>query len=115
MSEHRLARVERQLIEELSAMLMRQELKDPRVSPLVSFSHAKVSKDLAYARIWVSGYLSRNELENAVEALNHAAGFLQSKLGKAVRYRSTPKLTFVVDHSIEESYEVIQKIKEANE
>ena len=115
MSEHRLARVERQLIEELSAMLMRQELKDPRVSPLVSFSHAKVSKDLAYARIWVSGYLSRNELENAAEALNHAAGFLQSKLGKVLRYRSTPNLTFVVDHSIEESYEVIQKIKEANE
>lgn len=115
MSEHRLARVERQLLEELSAMLMRQELKDPRVSPLVSFSHAKVSKDLAYARIWVSGYLSQNELENAVEALNHAAGFLQGKLGKVLRYRSTPKLTFVVDHSIEESYEVIQKIKEANE
>lgn len=115
MSEHRLARVERQLIEELSAMLMRQEVKDPRVSPLVSFSHAKVSKDLAHARIWVSGYLSRNELDNAVEALNHASGFLQGKLGKVLKYRSTPKLTFVVDHGIEESYEVIQRIKEANE
>ena len=115
MSEHRLARVERQLIEELSAMLMRQEVKDPRVSPLVSFSHAKVSKDLAHARIWVSGYLSRNELDNAVEALNHASGFLQGKLGKVLKYRSTPKLTFVVDHSIEESYEVIKRIKEANE
>ena len=96
-------------------MLMRREIKDPRVSPLLSFSHVKVSKDLAYAKVWVSGYLSRNELDNAVEALNHAAGFLQSKLGKILRYRSTPKLTFIVDHSIEESYEVIQKIKEANE
>ena len=96
-------------------MLMRQEDKDPRVAPLVSFSHAKVSKDLAHARIWVSGYLSRNELDNAVEALNHASGFLQGKLGKVLKYRSTPKLTFVVDHSIEESYEVIKRIKEANE
>ncbi|MFP4330619.1 MAG: 30S ribosome-binding factor RbfA [Alkalispirochaetaceae bacterium] len=115
MSEHRLARVERQLIEELSAILMREEIKDPRVSPLISFSHAKVAKDLAYARVWVSGYLSRNELDNAVEALNHAAGFLQGKLGKLLKYRSTPKLTFVVDHSIEEGYEMIQRIKEANQ
>ena len=115
MAEHRLARVERQLIEELSGIIMRQEIKDPRVSPLLSFSHAKISKDLAYARIWVSGYLAETELENGVEALNHAAGFLQGKLGKILRYRSTPKLTFVVDHSIEESYEVIQKLKETRE
>ncbi|MFW5811588.1 MAG: ribosome-binding factor A, partial [Alkalispirochaetaceae bacterium] len=59
--------------------------------------------------------LSRNELDNAVEALNHAAGFLQGKLGKLLKYRSTPKLTFVVDHSIEEGYEMIQRIKEANQ
>lgn len=115
MSEHRLARVERQILEELSAAVMRREVKDPRVSALVSFSHAKVSKDLGYARVWVSGYLSDEELSNAVEALNHAAGFLQAKLGKALKTRSTPKLTFVLDHSIEESYHVIQKLKETEE
>lgn len=115
MSEHRLARVERQILEELSAAVMKQEVKDPRISALISFSHAKVAKDLAHAKVWVSGYLSDEELSNAVEALNGAAGFLQGKLGRTLRTRSTPKLNFVVDHSIEESYQVIQKLKDTEE
>jgi ribosome-binding factor A len=69
-----------------------------------------VSKDLAYAKVRVSGFKERNELESAVTALNHASGFIQGRLGRKLKFRETPKLTFLSDHSIEEGFEVNRTI-----
>lgn len=109
----RLKRVESLLREEIGSLILRNEIKDPRVDALLSVSGVSVSKDLAYAKVRVSGFKERQELESAVEGLNHAAGFIQSRIGRKLKFRTTPRLTFLVDHSIEEGFQVNRAIEHA--
>ena len=111
MANIRLQRFESLLREEISSLILRNEIKDPRVDSMVSVSGVSVSKDLAYAKIKVSGFKERNELESAVEGLNNAAGFIQSRVGKKIKARLTPRLTFYADHSIEEGFQVNSNIE----
>ncbi len=114
MANVRLRRVESLLREEIGSLILRNEIKDPRVDSMVSVSGVCVSKDLAHAKVRVSGFKQRPELESAVEGLNHAAGYIQSRIGRKLRFRATPHLTFLADHSIEDGFEVNRAIEHAN-
>ncbi len=113
MDSHRLARVGNLLRNEISSMIIKNEIKDPRVSSFVTITHVQVSKDLAYAKIYVSSVEGPEQLTSAVAGLNHASGFIQGCIGKRIRLRFTPRLTFIEDHSIDEGFQVLQKIKES--
>ena len=112
MDETRRARIEQRILHELSELLLRGEIKDHRVSTLVSFSYIKLSKDASTARIGVSSILDDAAVASAVAGLNSAAGYLQSRVGRVVRTQVTPRLHFVADRSIEEGQEVIRRINE---
>ena len=112
MASVRMKRMESLLREEISSLILRNEIKDPRVDTMVSISGVAVSKDLVYAKVRVSGFKERSQLEEAVHGLNSAAGFIQKRLGRALHVRHTPRLTFFADHSIEESFEVNRSIEE---
>lgn len=113
MANIRLKRVESLLREEISSLILRNEIKDPRVDSMLAVSGVEVSRDLEYAKIRVSGFKERAELESAIEGLNHAAGFIQSRIGRKLRFKSTPRLSFLADHSIEEGFEVNRSIDES--
>ncbi|POQ98237.1 hypothetical protein AU468_14090 [Alkalispirochaeta sphaeroplastigenens] len=114
MDETRHARLESRILQELSTMLMKGEIKDHRVDTLVSFSYIKLAKDAATARIGVSTVLdNKNHAARAVEGLNSAAGYLQGRLGKLLKTRTAPLLRFVEDHSLKEAQAVISRIDEA--
>lgn len=113
MDETRHARLESRILHELSTLLLRGEIKDHRVDTMVSFSYIKLAKDAATARVGVSTMLDNpHHVARAVEGLNSAAGYLQGRLGKILRTRSTPLLRFVEDHSIKEAQEIIRTINE---
>lgn len=112
MDEYRQKRIEHTLRDEISAMIVGDEIKDPRVSTFLSVTGVRVSKDLSHARVLVSSFQSHRTVDNAVEGLNHAAGFIQSRLGRKLRLRVTPQLLFVADRSIEEGFEVTHKLSE---
>jgi ribosome-binding factor A len=93
-------RVEAQIQREL-AQLIQFELKDPRVG-LVTVSGVEVSRDLAYAKVYVTALgTEEHSVEEMLAALNHAAGFLRRELGKHLTTRVTPQLTFIYDASVE--------------
>ena len=112
MSEWRLKRVESQLHTELGSLIVSGELRDPRVSELVTVIGVTVSKDLKYAKVRVGGYMEPEALDKAVAGLNHAAGFMQGRIGRRLRYKFTPQLSFVADPSLREGYEVTRRIEE---
>ena len=92
---HRMAeQVRRELAE-----LVRDELKDPRVS-WVSFTGVKVSKDLSSAIVYYS-VMNDDEAEQTGLALSNAAGFLRRELSRRIRSRIVPSLKFVHDTSLE--------------
>ena len=111
-SELRLKRVESFLQKEISRMIISGTIHDPRVDPMVYISRIEVSKDLAYGKVYVSGYPEKSKLQLSAKALNHAAGFIQAQLAKKLRMRHTPKLTFYSDTSIQEGFAVNQLIRD---
>jgi ribosome-binding factor A len=89
---------------------MKGEVKDPRVNSLLTLVSCKVSKDLAYADIGVSGYMDTAQLLKGVDGLNSAAGFLQAGLGRVMKTRNTPRLRFNMAPEIQEGFELSKKI-----
>lgn len=114
MGNFRLQKVEHQVTQIVSELIMKGDVKDHRVNTMLSISAVEVSRDLAYARIHISAYLNDRDINEAVEGLNSAAGFIQRHLGKRMHTRNTPKLTFVRDDGISKGFEVTQKLKELN-
>jgi ribosome-binding factor A len=87
------------------AVLIQREIKDPRLG-MVTISHAKVSKDLGYADIYITVLpLGDQEESEAVDAslkvLRNAAGFLRAELARGIKLRVMPQLRFHFDESIE--------------
>lgn len=100
MTSHRLDRVNDVVLEVL-ARAVREEVRDPRVRGLVTLTGVKVSQDLKHARVFVSTLGAEEEREAAVEALNHAAPFLRRIVASRARLRHTPELRFVGDATLE--------------
>lgn len=98
--------------QEISQLISQGEVKDPRVDSMAAVTRVEVSKDLDFARVYVSGYLDEAGLERCVEGLNSAGGFIQSKLAKRFSFRNTPKLRFIEDHTIEAGFEMTQRLRQ---
>jgi ribosome-binding factor A len=112
MTELRLLRAEKVIKEELSKLIFQDKIKDPRINKLIFISHIKVAQDMGYAKVFVSGYCSENQITKTIEALNHAAGFIQRIIGKKLGTRLTPKLNFSYDTSLKEGFEINKLIEE---
>lgn len=91
---HRLERISQLLKEEINEIIVLKKVKDPRISSRVSVLHVKISKDLSFATVFISSFMSDSTLDKTVAALNHAKGYIQSLLSKKHKWKNTPKLTF---------------------
>jgi ribosome-binding factor A len=91
-SERLASQIQREL-----AMLVRNNLKDPRLSA-PTILEVQVSRDLSQARIYFS-VLNPDDAEQSLLALKHASGYLQREVGKILKSRITPKLVFIYDDS----------------
>jgi ribosome-binding factor A len=95
----RARRVGEQIQREL-AMLIREEVKDPRLG-MVSVSGVEVSRDMGHAKVFISVLGDEEVAANSLEVLTHAAGFLRHELGRRMLIRSVPQLRFIHDRSLE--------------
>ncbi len=96
------------------ARLIQQEVRDPRLG-LVSVNEARVSKDLSYAKVYVT-FLDKDDeqlAQESLEVLNKAAGFLRSQIARSNHMRTTPRLQFVFDSSISHGYKLSSLIDQA--
>lgn len=95
--------------------IIRSEVKDPRLSELVSVTDVHVTEDLKYAKVYISVY---GDIEQSLEALKSARGFIRREVGKRIKMRLTPELLFEKDESIEKGIymsSLINKIIEDEE
>lgn len=112
MSEFRLEKLGEQIREEISQMILLRKIKDPRVSTFLSINRVEVAGDLGYAKVYVSSFMDDKQTEKGVKGLGSAAGFIQTTLSKKLSLRQFPKLSFVMDKSIQEGFEMIKKLEE---
>lgn len=112
MGQYRLQRLNDQLRDEISQLILRGEVKDPRVNTFLSVNRVEVTSDLGYAKVYVSTFLPDGQLHKGVNGLNAAAGFIQREIAKKLRIRQFPKLIFVVDSGMKDGFMMVQKLNE---
>lgn len=97
MSEYSQSRNESRILQAVNTLIVNDEIKHPKLSRFASISAITLSKDNAYATLYVSCLMDDGTLEASVKALQSAAGFIQARLANVLKTKNTPKLTFVAD------------------
>jgi len=110
---HDFSRTDRvaELIQKELASMIYREMKDPRVQ-LVTICYVKISKDLKYAKVFVS-VMDETRAEETIDALKKAAGFFRGLLAKRMQMRSVPRLDFVYDDTVVRASRLSQLIKQS--
>ncbi|AZU49355.1 TPA: 30S ribosome-binding factor RbfA [Aeromonas hydrophila] len=99
----RTRRVGQQIQREI-ALILQREVKDPRIG-MVTVSDVEVSRDLNYAKVYVTFLQLENDperIKEGLKALTEAAGYIRSLLGSAMRLRVVPELRFFYDQTLVE-------------
>ncbi|MHB0976042.1 MAG: 30S ribosome-binding factor RbfA [Candidatus Aquicultorales bacterium] len=84
---------------------IQRELKDPRVG-FVTVTGVDVSPDLKQAKVYVTVLGGAAKRKETLDALNSASGYMRSGLGKRMRTKFTPHLTFVYDETVEKGLKI---------
>lgn len=116
MGNLRPSRVAEEIKKEVSVIIPR-DIKDPRVG-FVTVTAVEVTNDLRYAKVYVSVLGGSEDEEQSLTALNNAKGLVRSAVGKRIRLRVAPEITFVLDKSFENAKrigELLAKVKEEDE
>jgi len=92
-------RINEDIHRELSALL--RNIKDPRINQgMISVTAVDTTSDLGQAKVYLSVYGVQNQTE-LQKGLKSASGHLRYELGRALKLRHTPQLTFILDQSLE--------------
>ena len=101
MPSYRGGRINEEVKREISD-LIRNEIKDPRLTAIISVTAVKVTKDLRYAKVYVSIFCKdEEEKKSNLEALKGAAGFVRREIAQRINLRHSPQIIFEIDDSID--------------
>ena len=108
MASFKVGRLSEDMKRELSALL--RELKDPRISPMLSIIRCEVSGDCSHCKVHVSALEGEEATVESVKGLKSAAGFLRREIGNRLHLRKCPELHFIADGSIAYSARINQML-----
>ena len=113
MNNARMVRVNEEILKEV-VEIIRNEIKDPRVSSMTTVTKVDTTNDLKHCKIYVSVLGDDKQKKDAIEGLTSASGFIRKTLASNINLRYTPNLKFVLDESAEYSIRISKLIDEAN-
>ena len=87
-------------VRELIAELLMRDIKDPRIG-MVTLTAVELSDDLRHGRIFFTCVGDAAARERSLTGLRSAAGFMRTQVGRRLRLRYAPELTFVFDSAPE--------------
>ena len=111
MASNRIGRNNEEIQRELASLI--PNVKDPRVSGLISVTAVDTTPDLRYAKIYIS-VLDKSDCAQVLKGLKSASGYLRRELGHALQLRYTPELTFVRDDSIDQGAHILDMLRNPN-
>lgn len=77
-----------------------RELKDPRISPLLSIVKVDLSRDMSHCKFYVSAMEGAEQTRTSVEGLRSAAGYIRREMASRLKLRHVPQVHFIADDSI---------------
>ena len=111
MPSYRIDRISEEVRHALDALI--RQLNDPRIDGTWSVTRVEVTRDLRYAKTYVS-ILEDDKADDFMKALKNAAGYLRRALGREVDLRYTPELLFERDRNIAYGIHISQVLNELN-
>ena len=103
----RIEKLQELIKQEMGKMLL-TDIKDPRIG-FVTVTEVEMTGDLREAKIYVSIMGNDEQVKSSLEGLNSALGFIRREIGKRIKIRFTPEISFALDKSLDYS-EHIQKL-----
>ncbi len=100
-----------ELIKREAADILKNRMRDPRLGGLVSVIDVEVTHDLSMARIYVSILEQGSARDQAMRALQSAAGFVRRQLAPRLGLREVPEVRFLLDTSIERGARVEELLR----
>ena len=104
-----------QLMRREIAGILETEMRDPRLSTMVSVTDVEVARDLSFARVYVSVLAEGGERVRVLSALQDASGFVRHELGGRLGLREVPEVRFVYDESLDRGARVEELLKRIHE
>ncbi|MDP6931112.1 MAG: 30S ribosome-binding factor RbfA [Planctomycetota bacterium] len=99
MNERRIRRLQ-ELIKERAADVLAREISDPRLG-LITITKVQLDREMQTCKIFWSILGSATERRTNERMLTHAARYIQKEIGKVLKTRRVPHVTFLFDESIE--------------
>lgn len=104
------------LLKEVISDVIRRDVSNPHINGLITVTRVEITKDLHYAKVYVSVIGTPEQKAETIEALQSAAGFIAVLSSKQVVMRYFPTLTFKLDDSVEKHMRIEELLgKIANE
>ena len=107
MASNRIGRINEEIQRELASLI--PNVKDPRVSGLISVTAVDTTPDLRYAKIYIS-VLDKSDCAQVLKGLKSASGYLRRELGHALQLRYAPEIVWAEDDSIEYGAKMLKLI-----
>jgi len=102
-------------LKEVISEVVRREVRNPHVNELVTITRVDITKDLHYAKVYVSVIGTPEIKKETLAALNSAAGFIAVNAAKKVVMRYFPNLTFKLDDSADRHLRIQSLLTEITE
>lgn len=112
MALNRIERIKEEIKRELTDII--RTVKDPRVGMMVSVVSVDVTKDLKFAKAYISVMGDEKVKKDSVSGLNSAAGYIRREVAKRLNIRNTPQFKFVLDNSVEYGIHINELIHKIN-
>ena len=105
-----LERVNNELQKELNVIIGR-ELKDPRITGIVSVTAVETAKDLKSAKVFVS-IMDDEKSKEVLKTLNGASAYMRGLLFDRLKIRTVPHLAFHKDNSVQNAMKIERLLNE---
>ena len=114
-TEHRRADRVAEAIREEVATFLAVDVKDPRVSGLVTVTGCEVTRDLRHAKVFVSIMGTDTERAATMEGLASVATHLRARVGRALQLRLAPEIAVKPDESIARAARIEDLLAQIND
>nr|WP_325190354.1 30S ribosome-binding factor RbfA [uncultured Selenomonas sp.] len=110
MSKVRVEKLQELMKQEISDIVL-HELKDPRIG-FVTVTSVACTEDLREAKIYVSIMGDEKAVRDSLHGLNSSLGFVRREIGRRIRLRFTPEISFALDASLDYSDHIQRLLNE---
>ncbi len=103
------------LLKEVISEVIKQQVRNPHVGELLTITRVDITKDLHYAKVYVSVIGEDAQKKATLNALQSAAGFIAVQASQKVVMRYFPELTFKIDDSVDKQMRIADLLQEISQ